>query len=105
MEGLAGLRQLDLDRNGGLTSLPEGLCALAGLEELSLNTCGLRALPEGMEGLAGLRQLNLYNNEGMAVPPVGLGRRMRAAWRGSTSAAAPGCPASTNRKSGRAYPH
>ena len=51
------LRMLNLSNNRGLTVLPAGLCALAGLAELDLDSCGLTALPEGMEGLVGLRKL------------------------------------------------
>ena len=59
-----GLRKLDLHGNRRLAALPEGLCALAGLEELDLNYCGLGlwALPEGIGRLAGLKKLVLNNN-------------------------------------------
>jgi hypothetical protein len=78
-----GLKTLDLSNNGNLTALPDGLCALAGLEELDLSGCGLRALPEeigrllgpiGPIGLAGLKKLDLRCNEELTALPAGLGR-------------------------------
>jgi hypothetical protein len=78
-----GLRVLDLRENVELTALPAGLCALAGLEELDLSGCGLRALPEeigrllgpiGPIGLAGLKKLDLRCNEELTALPAGLGR-------------------------------
>jgi Leucine-rich repeat (LRR) protein len=56
-----------------LTELPEGLCALAGLEELDLRECGLTALPEGIRGLAGLKRLDLGSNVELTTLPEGLG--------------------------------
>jgi hypothetical protein len=66
------LQELDLSGNGGLTALPEGLCALVGLEKLDLQHCGLTALPEGMEGLTGLQELVLSENGGLTALPEGL---------------------------------
>ena len=68
------LRTLDLIYNRGLTALPEGLCALAGLEELDLAGSGLRALPEGIGRLAGLKRLKLGGNKKLTALPAGLGR-------------------------------
>ena len=41
---------------------------------LSLNDCGLTALPEGIGGLAGLKRLNLYANLELTALPAELGR-------------------------------
>ena len=68
---LARLRRLDLCLNRGLTALPAGLCALAGLEELSLKGCMLTALPEGIGGLAGLQRLFLGGNTKLTTLPAG----------------------------------
>ena len=54
--------------------MPEGLCALAGLEVLNLVACGLTALPEEIGALAGLRRLFLGGNGGLIALPAGLGR-------------------------------
>jgi hypothetical protein len=67
-----GLRVLHLDSNGGRIALPEGLWALAGLEVLDLNNCGLRALPEGVGALTGLRKLDLSRNWELTALPEGL---------------------------------
>jgi hypothetical protein len=67
-----GLKRLDLCHNKQLMELPEGLCALAGLEELNLNGCGLTVLPEGIGGLTALKKLNLFNNGGLTALPEGL---------------------------------
>jgi Leucine-rich repeat (LRR) protein len=67
-----GLRALDLSHNAELTALPEGLCSLAGLEELNLVGCDLAVLPEGIGRLAVLRKLNLNGNYGLTALPVGL---------------------------------
>jgi hypothetical protein len=68
-----GLCKLVLRSNPRLAALPEGLCALAGLEELDLMGCGLRALSKGIGRLAGLRRLDLSINERLTALPVGLG--------------------------------
>jgi hypothetical protein len=66
------LRVLNLSGNEELTTLPEGLWSLVGLEELNLSFCGLRALPEGIGAMAGLRKLGLRHNEGLTALPEGL---------------------------------
>jgi hypothetical protein len=63
-----GLKALVLFDNVELTELPEGLCLLAGLEELHLGDCRLRALPEGIGALIGLRKLRLGSNHGLLLP-------------------------------------
>jgi hypothetical protein len=74
--GLVGLRALSLGYNKELGSstatLPAALWSLAGLEELSLQWCGLRSLPEGIGLLAGLKTLDLSLNRGLASLPAGL---------------------------------
>ena len=70
---MVGLRKLGLSWNRELTVLPAGLCALAGLEELDLNSCGLMALPKGMDGLAALRKLDVRWNEELTALPAGRG--------------------------------
>jgi hypothetical protein len=47
---------------------------LAGLEELRLLYCNLRALPEGIGRLAGLKILRLNFNQELTALPAGLGR-------------------------------
>jgi Leucine-rich repeat (LRR) protein len=91
---LVGLKKLDLRFNYGLTSVPEGLCSLVGLEELHLNFCGLTALPEAVGGLSGLRKLFLDGNEGLTALPQGLGqlRGMEHAGRFQSALVLRGCP-------------
>jgi Leucine-rich repeat (LRR) protein len=67
-----GLRMLNLFANPGLTALPEGMCALAGLEELDLAGCGITALPEGVGALTGLLKLDLDGNRELTALPEGL---------------------------------
>ena len=69
-----GLKGLYLASNEALAALPEGLCSLAGLEELNLMQCGLRALPKWCGGLAGLRTLDLWGNTGLGALPDGFVR-------------------------------
>jgi Leucine-rich repeat (LRR) protein len=70
---MAELRRLDLGYSERMAALPAGLCALAGLEELDLQDCGLTSLPEGIGGLIGLWKLDLCGNRGLAALPAGLG--------------------------------
>ena len=74
MGELIGLRKLVLGGNELLTTLPAGLCALVGLEELYLGGCGLLSLMEGSAGLTGLRRLHLWGNELLTTLPTGLGK-------------------------------
>jgi hypothetical protein len=67
-----GLRELDLSQNVWLTALPEALCSLAELEELDLEGCRLRALPERIGALTRLRKLHLNFNTGLGALPEGL---------------------------------
>ena len=67
-----GLRKLYISDNGRLGALLDGLCSLVGLEELSLDSCGLRALPEGIGALTGLRKLALSHNRELVTLPGGL---------------------------------
>jgi Leucine-rich repeat (LRR) protein len=67
-----GLKKLDLNFNSELGTLPEGLSALAGLEELRMMDCGLTALPESIGALAGLRKLDLFDNKELTALPAGL---------------------------------
>jgi hypothetical protein len=71
---LPGLRVLDLSGNGEqlLGGLPEALWLLTSLEELRMQRCGLRVLPEGVGGLVGLKQLHLYGNVELGVLPESL---------------------------------
>jgi hypothetical protein len=89
-----GLKRLNLCENKGLTTLPAVLWTLAGLEELDLSHCGLRALPAGMEGLAGLKKLNLSYNFELTALPVGLGRlrNLEALTLGCPGMPRDGCP-------------
>jgi leucine-rich repeat protein SHOC2 len=71
-----GLRKLNVCYNSaiyGLGTLPEGLCSLAGLEELYMSGCGLTALPQGIGRLVGLRKLALEDNEELTALPASLG--------------------------------
>jgi Leucine-rich repeat (LRR) protein len=73
--GLTGLQTLNVCGNEELTALPVGLCALARLEELYMEVCGLEALAQEMsEGLTGLQKLDLNYNTGLTALPVGFGR-------------------------------
>jgi Leucine-rich repeat (LRR) protein len=67
-----GLKGLYLASNEALAALPQGLCSLAGLEELDLFGCNLTALPEGIGGLTWLKELKLCYNEGLSAVPEGL---------------------------------
>jgi hypothetical protein len=60
ISALTGLQTLDLSGCGSLTSLPEGISALTGLQTLDLSECGsLTSLPEGISALTGLQTLDL----------------------------------------------
>jgi hypothetical protein len=67
-----GLKTLDLNGNLELNELPESLWSLTGLEELNLQGCGLRALPEGIGALAGLQSLDLDGNRMLDALPEAL---------------------------------
>jgi hypothetical protein len=57
-----GLKWLDVSCNRRLDVLSEGLCSLAGLEELNVSNCGVTALPAGIGALTALQKLDLSYN-------------------------------------------
>lgn len=66
MGSMHGLKRLLITHCPGVSELPDGISALAELEELDISECpGLRALPSTFVKLISLKKLHLTNCHGL----------------------------------------